>query len=118
MFTTTEYNGKSYRVPVTGRDENLNSMLTDIPDDDHAMAFLMQDGNLRVPGGRYGSDTRSCAPLALALAKIMEYHNGEVMSYYQLDYDMGLVVNDSDAVEADIREYGELAGVNPADLLD
>src|SRR3954447_719808 len=33
-----------------------------------AMAFLMQDGNLAVPGGRYGSDTATCAPIAILMA--------------------------------------------------
>jgi hypothetical protein len=116
-FTETDYNGKTYRVPITGRDENLNAMLTDVPDDDHAMAFLMQDGNLAVPGGRYGSDTRSCAPVAMAMAKVMQYHNGESITYYQLDSDMGLVVNSHDDVAYMISEYGPLVELDPADYL-
>lgn len=110
----TEWEGQTYVVPVTGRDENLNAMLTEIPSVDpeftrYAMAFLMQDGNLAVPGGRYGTDTISCAPVAIVLAKIMQYHNGEPITYYQLDSDMGLVVNSADDVAYMIFEYGELA---------
>jgi hypothetical protein len=116
-WTVVERDGKLYTVPETGRHENLNSMLTEVPDDAHAMAFLMQDGNLAVPGGRYGIDTRSCAPVTLALAKIMAEHSGESITYYQLDSDMGLVVNSHDDVAYTIREYGEMVGVDPAELL-
>jgi hypothetical protein len=110
-WTEVEYEGKTYTVPATGRDENLNAMLTLIPEDDfdnHAWAFLMQDGNLGVPGGRYGRDTRDCAPIAILMAEIMQYHNGEPITYYQLDSDMGLVVNSSDDVAYMIYEYGGL----------
>ena len=68
----------------------------------------MQDGNLGVPGGRYGRDTRDCAPIAILMAEIMQYHNGEPITYYQLDSDMGLVVNSSDDVAYMIYEYGGL----------
>jgi len=127
-WITTEWEGAFYRVPATGRDENMNAMLTTIPGDDgvafdekmfeaHAWAFLMQDGNLGVPGGRYGSDTRSCAPVAIALAKIMQYANGEPITYYQLDSDMGLVVNSSDDVAYSINQYAELVDLDPEELL-
>ncbi len=117
-WTEADYLGNTYRVPVTGRDENLNAMLTEIPDDHHAMAFLMQDGNLAVPGGRYGRDTVSCAPVAMALAKIMQYHNGEPITYYSLDSDMGLVVNGADDVADLIRENATLIDLDPSDYLD
>jgi hypothetical protein len=105
------YEGRPYTVPATGRDENLNAMLAEIPEQEfegYAMAFLMQDGNLGVPGGRYGRDTRSCAPIAILMAEIMQYHNGEPITFYQLDSDMGLVVNSSDDVAYMIYEYGGL----------
>lgn len=126
-WTTVEWGGQEYRVPVTGRDENMNAMLTVIPGQDdqddindgkfggYAMAFLMQDGNLMVPGGRYGSTTADCADTAIAMAKIMQYHNGELITYYQLDSDMGAVVNSSDDVADMIRENAELVGLDPDD---
>jgi hypothetical protein len=119
-WITAEWEGTPYRVPVVGRDNNLGAMLAiipgNMPDEEfnrerftaHCMAFLMQWGNLGVPGGRYGSDTRDCAPVAILMAEIMQYHNGEPITYYQLDSDMGLVVNSSDDVAYMIYEYGGL----------
>lgn len=122
-WTNVEYDGRVYGVPVTGRDENLNTMLTEIPGQDDVvtlnkltdqrfykfcMAFLMQDGNLQVPGGRYGTTTRSCAETAIIMSLIMQYHNGETITYYQLDSDMGSVVNSSDDVATMLYEWGEL----------
>lgn len=119
-WITTEWEGAPYRVPATGRDENLGAMLAIIPGNmpdepfyeerftAHCMAFLMQDGNLGVPGGRYGTDTRSCAPLAMMLARIMQYHSGDPITYYALDSDMGIVVNSGDDVAYMIYEYGGL----------
>lgn len=118
MMTDTEYQGKTYTVPETGARENFDSMLREVPDDDHAMAFLMQDGNLGVPGGRYGNDTASCAPVALAVAKIIADGTGEPITYYSLDHDMGLVVNSSDDVAYTIREHGPTIGIDPEDYLD
>lgn len=112
----TDYNGETYTVPETGRGASLDA-LSEIPSDDYAMAYLLQDGNYSVPGSRYGRDTEDCAPVALALAKIMSYHSGDPMTYYALDSDMGLVVNSSDDVAEMIRNYGALVGVDPADLL-
>jgi hypothetical protein len=68
------------------------------------LAFLLQDGNLAVPGGRYGSDTRTCADIAILMALLMQYHNGEPMSYYSLNSDMGTVVNSGDGVSQLISE--------------
>lgn len=70
------------------------------------MAFLMQDGNLRVPGGRYGSNTRTCAEIAILMALVMRYHNGEPISYYSLNSDMGQVVNSADGVADLLSESG------------
>jgi hypothetical protein len=70
------------------------------------MAFLMQDGNLGVPGGRYGSDTAACAPIAILMALVMQYHNGEPISYYSLNSDMGSVVNSADGVADLLSESG------------
>jgi hypothetical protein len=120
-WINAEWKGREYRVPVIGADNNLGAMLAiipgnmpDEPDDavrfaNHAWAFLMQWGDLGVPGGRYGSTTSECVPVAIAVAKIMQYHNGEPITYYQLDSDMGLVVNSSDDIAYLLWEYGKLA---------
>lgn len=68
------------------------------------MAFLMQDGNLGVPGGRYGRDTEDCARIAILQALIMQYHHGEPITYYQLNSDMGMVVNGADGVATMLSE--------------
>jgi hypothetical protein len=125
-----EWQGKNYRVPVVGADNNMYAMMEIVPgnmpgleyDPDefeaYAMAFLMQWGNLAVPGGRYGRDTLSCAPVAIALSKVMQYNDGEPISYYKLDSDMGLVVNGSDDVAYAINNYAELVDLDPSELLD
>jgi hypothetical protein len=129
-WTQVTWNNKSFTVPVVGPDNNLNAMLTEIPGQeeggeevfmDHAMAFLMQDGNLGVPGGRYGSDTRTCARLAIMLAHIMSYNSGDSITYYALDSDMGIVVNSHDDVAYMIVEYGEITfgdKFDPSEWLD
>ena len=48
----------------------------------------------------------------------MQYHNGEGISYYSLNSDMGMVVNSSDDVQTLIRENAELVGLDPADYID
>lgn len=123
MWTEVEYDSVTYRVPATGRDENMEAMLTEIPGQDDVvtpkklhdqrfyrwcMAFLMQDGDLAVPGGRYGTSTSSCAEVAIIVSLIMQYHQGERISYYQLDSDMGLVVNSSDDIAYLLFEYADL----------
>jgi hypothetical protein len=101
-------------VPSTNAKSDMTeAMLSEIPGQDDTvtplkleeqrfykfcMAFLMQDGNLGVPGGRYGRDTRDCAPIAIVMALVMRYHNGEPISYYSLNSDMGRVVNSDDGV--------------------
>lgn len=98
MWTVTEYEGVEYHVPETGRNHNLNAVLTEIPDDNHARAFLMQDGNLGVPGGRYGNDTRSCMEIAILIDRAHAYCSGDPMTYHSLEHAMGMVVNSSDDV--------------------
>lgn len=70
------------------------------------MAFLMQDGNLAVPGGRYGSDTEACAPVAWRLAYLLARETGEPITEDGLDNAMGLVVNSHDDVSYVINQYG------------
>src|SRR4051794_35339948 len=108
-------------VPNTEQSDMTDAMMSEIPGWDDtveplkledkrgykfAMAFLMQDGNLAVPGGRYGSDTATCAPIAILMALVMMYHNGEPISYYSLNSDMGSVVNSADGVAELLSESG------------
>ena len=142
MWTEVEYGGHTFKVPATGRHEHFDAMLTDIPGQDDtvtplkltdqrfykwAMAFLMQDGDLAVPGGRFGICTRSCAEVAIIMSLIMQYHDGEPITYYKLNSDMGMVVNSSDDIPYLFFEYAELVfdgrgfgplGNDPIDITD
>ena len=86
-----------------------------------AMAYLMQDGNLGVPGGRYGRDTSTCAEYAIVMSLVMQYHNGEPITYYQLNSDMGSVVNSGDSVATLLSEsqyiFDEESGIDVKELL-
>lgn len=72
-----------------------------------ALAYLTQDPG-RVPCSRYGSSSEECAPIAIALAEIIEEANGDegVWEEESLDDLMGLVVNDHDDVSSLIRKHG------------
>ncbi len=70
-----------------------------------SIEYLTIDGG-RVPCSRYGYDSTSCAPVAYAVAVIMEGETGEPMSLDDLDSMMSLVVNDHDDIEYMLREYG------------
>ena len=70
------------------------------------IAFLMKDGNLKVPCSRYGRDTEECAPVAWRLTYIFCRETGEPITFDKLDYNMGQVVNDHDDVAYMIRNYG------------
>src|SRR5215211_8528361 len=64
------------------------------------IAFLLREGNLRVPCSRYGFDSESCAPVAWELAAVVADSTGEPIDADALDYAIGLVVNDHDDVAA------------------
>lgn len=74
---------------VTYTDEN--------GDPQNAYNYLMKDGNLAVPGGRYGSDTRDCAEIAILLFVVFVDANGED-SVDLLDDMMSQVMNDDNKV--------------------
>lgn len=63
-------------------------------------------GWLHVPCSRYGSTSSACAPVAWRLAYVLARETGEDITEADLDYAMGLVVNDSDDVAYTIRNYG------------
>lgn len=69
------------------------------------IAYLEQDGGL-VPCSRYGRSSAECAPVAWRLAFILARETGEELTFDDLDYAMGLVVNDHDDVAYMIRNYG------------
>ena len=85
---------------------------------DDVEAYLMADGNLRVPASRYGWDTRSCVPIAEAVATIIAGETGTPIDKDLLDYVMGLVVNDHSDVEELLIEYGWEYGYNYADFVE
>ena len=92
---------------IPGWDDTVESLnLEDKRGYKFCMAFLMQDGNLGVPGGRYGSDTRTCAHIAILMALVFRYHQGEPFTYYSLSSDMGQVVNSGDGVTELLSESG------------
>lgn len=84
---------------------------------EQGIKFLTKDGNLGVPGGRYGNDTESCAEVAWAAESIYCAVAPDEMTLESLDRMMGLVVNSHDDVEYIIRSYGEQYGFNPEDYL-
>lgn len=74
---------------VTYTDEN--------GDKQNAYDYLLKDGNLGVPGGRYGNNTRDCAEIAILLFVVLVNANGE--DYIELlDGCMSQVVNSGDEV--------------------
>ena len=66
-------------------------------DKQNAYDYLLKDGNLAVPGGRYGSDTRDCAEIAILLFLVLVDASGED-SIDALDGCMSDVVNGGDEV--------------------
>lgn len=83
-----------------------------------AMELLMRHGNLRVPGGRYGYNTETCAEIAWVLSQCMQAATGEDITAEKLEFDMGLVVNGHDDVAYAILSYGRELGIDPAEWLD
>lgn len=69
-----------------------------------ATAYLLRDGNLHVPCSRYGHDTTTCAHVAYRLANYIASEQGEPLTLDDVDYAMGLVVNDHDDVAALLGE--------------
>jgi len=72
---------------------------------EQGLEFLLRDGNLGVPGGRYGRDTETCAPVAWQIALTLARETGEPLTEESLDYAMGLVVNSHDDVAYLLENY-------------
>lgn len=63
-------------------------------------------GHLVVPCSRYGRTAQECAPVAWRVAYLVARETGEPVTAADLDYAMGLVVNDADDVIYLVRQYG------------
>lgn len=74
------------------------------------VAYLVGDRpDAYVPCSRYGRTATECAPVAWRVAYLVSREsNGRALpiSAEELDYAMGLVVNDHDDVEYMVRTYG------------
>lgn len=72
-----------------------------------AIAYLTKDGpGLAVPCSRYGRTSAECAPAAWRAAYLIARECGEPVTVRDLDYAMGLAVNDSDDIAYVINSYG------------
>lgn len=118
-WIVADYEGSSYIVPRVGRDHHLDAHLTDVPDDAHAYAYLLQDGGSLACFSSYGRITADCAPIALTLCKIMSALQGETMTYHGLALAQVVVVNDSDDVAYTIVSGAYEMGpdFNPVDII-
>lgn len=63
-------------------------------------------GWLGVPGGRYGTTSRECAPVAWRVAYLYARESGDPITLDDLDHAMSLVVNSSESVAYMVNEYG------------
>jgi hypothetical protein len=74
------------------------------PKRSEGIAYLtLDDPYAVVPCSRYGRDSEDCAPVAWRLAYLLAR---EPITFDDLDYAMGAVVNDHDDVAYIIRTYG------------
>ena len=77
-----------------------------------ALDYLLQHRG-KVPCSRYGGDTDSCAPTAVACAVILAAETGEPMTTETVDHLMSLVVNDHDDPAYLMATYGPEYGYVP-----
>jgi hypothetical protein len=72
------------------------------------LAYFIADApDAYCPCCRYGSTAADGAPVAWRLAYLIAREQGEPITFDDLDYAMGLVVNDHDDVASIIREHGQ-----------
>lgn len=83
-----------------------------------SIAYLTREGNLRVPGGRFGTDTYTCANVAYVVARIVAEANGEEITRDTLDHAMSLVVNSHDDVDSLILAHGTNADLDICAIAD
>jgi len=82
-----------------------NTELSPDATDQDLTDYLLTDGGA-VPCSRYGRTSAECAPWAVAIVRIFEQANGEPVTYAQLHWAMGLVVNDHEDVAEIVAEHG------------
>jgi hypothetical protein len=98
----------------------LEKFLTEHAED---IAYLTTDqdgestGHHATPGSRYGWNSAQCAPVAVVLAHIVAATQGEETTEDDLDFAMGLVVNDHADVEYMIRNYADEVGISARTLI-
>jgi hypothetical protein len=81
--------------PIEGK-KTMTEYLTSTAE---AVEYLMAEGNFGVPCSRYGRDTLECAPIAWQVAGAWADESGhDDVTGDDLEYFMGLVVNDHDDV--------------------
>jgi hypothetical protein len=78
----------------------------------HAFRYLTHDartgeytGGLRVPCSRYGRTEQDCAPWAYLAAVLVCREAGAELETHDLDYAMGLAVNDYDDILYAVTQY-------------
>lgn len=85
---------------------------------ERAYAYLTADGeHLKAPCSRYGRDSAECAPVAIAVAAILEAETGEPTTGHELTDIMGMVVNDHEGPAETLNRYGREYGFPPEDYL-
>jgi hypothetical protein len=70
------------------------------------LAYLTADQPHAACFSRFGSTSEACAPVAWRLAYLVARDTGEALTFDDLDYAMGLVVNGHDDVSYVINAYG------------
>lgn len=120
VFNVWDYERSEPRIPRTlaGLEDYLDKRLAPMDTLENITRYLCEEGNLAVPGGRYGTDTYSCAPVAAAVALIIAEANGDEVDHDNADHVMGLVVNGHDDIASLINEHAGLVGLDPEDFLD
>lgn len=70
------------------------------------IAYLTLDQPYAACFSRYGRTGEECAPVAWRLAYLVAREQGEAITFDDLDWAMGLVVNEHDDVAYMVRTYG------------
>lgn len=120
VFNVWDHERSEPRIPRTlaGLEDYLDKCLAPMDTLENITRYLCEEGNLTVPGSRYGTDTETCAPVAAAVALIFAEANGDEVDHDSAEHAMGLVVNGHDDVARLINEHAGSIGFDPEDFLD
>lgn len=77
-----------------------------VPRRAEGITYLTADNPSAACFSRYGRTSQDCAPVAWRLAYLVAREQGEPITFDDLDYAMGLVVNSHDDVAYIIGAYG------------